>query len=135
MSDIKKADAPAKKSGKTDAKADVIDPKATNPSNDPNRKDREGLSTATEPNSLQRVGQKVSRTGRGNGGGEMDPRGRPGLNTDLTGDTLGERKAVSPAETDVIWTNESKDRWGVGQPEFSELLAQRNKIADGQLQE
>lgn len=109
-------------------KGDMVDPLATSPSNDPTR-DPGATSTATEPNSKERVGRKVSRTGRNNGG-DADFRGRPGLNTDLTGDTLGERQAVSPAETDVIWTNDSKDRWGAGQPALVDLLAQRAKVEE-----
>lgn len=128
MSDKTKADSTAKKV----TKGDMIDPKATSPSKDPNREERAGLSTATEPNSKQRVGQKVSRTGRNNGGdgsASGNDRLRTRLGVDPTADTLGEREAVSPAETDVIWTNESKDRWGGDQPEFSKLLAQRDKLA------
>lgn len=108
---------------KSEKAADMIDPKATAPSNNPDKT----TSTATEPNSTQRVGKKVSRTGKNNGG-DGDTRGRPGLNTDLTADSLGEREAVSPAATDVIWTNDSKDRWGNGQPALADLLTQRDKV-------
>ena len=117
------------KTEKKAAKADeskIIDPTATSPSKDPKRQDRKDNATATEPNSKQRVAQKVSRTGRNNGG-DAEPR-RGGLNTDLTPDTLGEREGVSPAETDLIWTNESKDRWGSDQPGLDQMLAQRNEI-------
>lgn len=104
--------------------AAMIDPNSTAPSNA--SKDN-ATATATEPNSKQRVAQKkASRTGRGNGGaGEA----RGGLNVDLTPDTLGEREAVSPGETDAIWTNASKDNWGNGQPGLDKLLAQRDEIA------
>ena len=73
----------------------------------------------------ERVARKTSRTGRNNGGDEAR---RGGLNMDLTPDTLGEREGVSPAETDLIWTNDSKDRWGADQPDHAALLAQRNEI-------
>jgi hypothetical protein len=113
-----------KKAGADESK--MIDPTATSPSKDPQRKDRQDTSTATEPNSKQRIANKVSRTGRGNGGGDEVRRG--GLNMDLTPDTLGEREGVSPAETDLIWTNQSKDRWGADQPDMGKLLGQRNEI-------
>lgn len=103
----------------------MIDPYATSPSKDESR-DKDAAKTASEPNSKERIGKKVSRTGRNNGG---DDRPRPGVGRDMTADRLGEREAVSPGETDVIWTNESKDRWGVGQPSTADLLKQRNKIA------
>lgn len=106
---------------------DVIDPKATSPSNDPNRDER--AATATESNSVKRVAEKTVRRSGRNNGGDGEARGRPGLNQNLTGDTLGEREAVSPADTDVIWTNASKDKWGVDQPDFAKLLAQRNQLA------
>lgn len=112
---------------KSEKAADMIDPKATAPSNNPDKT----TPTAAEPNSTQRVGKKVSRTGKnndGDGDGDGDNRGRPGLNTDLTADSLGEREAVRHAATDVIWTSESKDRWGNGQPDLADLLAQRDKI-------
>lgn len=110
-----------KKAGKDDG-PEMIDPKATAPSN---RKDKDDAkATATEPNSKQRV---ASRTGRKNGGGDKGaPRG--GLNVDLTADTLGEREGVSPADTDLIWTNSSKDQWGAGQPSLGDMLKQRNEI-------
>lgn len=111
-------------------KGDLADPQATAPSNNPNPPE---TSTAAEPNSTQRVGKKVTRTGQGNGGGEGDPRGRPGTGNSFTPDTLGEREAVPAAEHDVVWTNESKDRWDSGQPDFAKLLEQRNKIASGEL--
>ena len=134
MSDVKKAETSAKKDKAV--KGDMIDPMATSPSRDPNAKDREGTSTATEPNSTQRVGKKVSRTGHGNGGGATGNDAlRTRLGVDPTADTLGERKTVSPAETDVIWTNESKDKWGRDQPGLGELLNQRNAIAKQQAEE
>lgn len=108
----------------------MIDPRATSPSNDPNRDER--AATATEPNSKQRVAEKrTSRTGRGNGGGNEDAAKiglRGGVGRDLTPDTLGEREGVSPAETDLIWTNASKDKWGVDQPSMSDQLKQRDAI-------
>lgn len=110
-------------------KADMIDPDSTAPSKDPNHETVAAEATATERNSKERIGQKVTRTGRNNGG-DGDTRGRPGLNTDLTADRLGEREAVSPAAHDVIWTNASKDRWGADQPDLSKLLAQRNTVTE-----
>lgn len=121
------ADAPAtEKKLPKDVAAKMIDPLATSPSNDKTRTD-EDKATATELNSKQRVAEKVSRTGRNNGGdgGRTD---RPGVGRDMTPDTLGEREAVSPADTDVIWTNSSKDRWGVDQPSLGDLLSQRDKV-------
>lgn len=118
------------KAKEKEIKEDLIDPNATAPSNDPNRKSKDkATSTATEPNSKQRVAKKASRTGRNNGGGEVR---RGGLNMELTPDTLGEREGVSPADTDLIWTNDSKDRWGVDQPGLDKMLAQRDAIAEQQ---
>lgn len=131
-----KSDAPAKEAtSKKVAKApgkNAVDPMATAPSKDPDQEARKEEATATEPNSRERVGLKqASRTGRGNGGdGEAAGYARPGLNTDLTPDTLGEREEVSPATTDVIWTNASKDRWGVDQPNLSDLLKQRTEVEE-----
>lgn len=118
----------ATKTTKAD-QAKVIDPLATSPSNGPKAED---TSTVTEPNSMQRVAEKTTRrSGRNNGGDGSSGPARPGLNTDLTGDTLGEREAVSPADTDALWTNASKDKWGNGQPEFADLLKQRDAIENG----
>lgn len=119
------SDKTEKKAGKAEKSGpQMIDPTATSPSKDPKRKDKT-TATATEPNSRERVARKTSRTGRNNGGDEAR---RGGLNMDLTPDTLGEREGVSPAETDLIWTNDSKDRWGADQPDHAALLAQRNEI-------
>lgn len=111
----------------------AIDPNATAPSNDKTR-DPDAASAAMEPNSRQRVAEKqASRTGRGNGGADADAannRLRAGVGVDATPDTLGERESVSPADTDAIWTNSSKDRWDVGQPSMQDLLKQRTGIEE-----
>ena len=112
---------------------DLADPMATAPSNDPNKAERADMSTAAEPNSAQRMAERrASRTGRNNGGSDGDA-ARNGLRAGIQDDrsaptTLGEREAVSPADTDVIWTNSSKDRWGVDQPSMGAQLKQQRKI-------
>lgn len=123
-----------KTTSKKEVKGTVIDHLATSPSKNPDQDEREKLSAATEPNSAQRMAERVERKGgRNNGGGDAEgSRARPGLEMakDLAPDTLGEREGVSPAETDLIWTNASKDKWGGDQPALAELLAQRNAVEE-----
>lgn len=73
--------------------------------------------TSTEPNSKQRVANRVA-------GNRNDVRG--GLNVDMTPDTLGSRKGAT--RDDLIWTNDSKDNWAGRQPPLSQLLKQREEI-------
>lgn len=131
--DPKAETATAKKSADKKVRGTVIDHLATSPSNDPNKEERQANSATTEPNSAQRIAERTTRrSGRNNGGDESDTRARPGLGMakDLAPDTLGEREGVSPAETDLIWTNASKDKWGVDQPSLADQLAQRDKIGE-----
>ena len=136
MTTDKKADTPVAKktAAKKEVKGTVIDHLATSPSNDPDQEQRKELSAATEPNSAQRMAERSTRkSGRNNGGGDAEgSRARPGLDmaADLAPDTLGEREGVSPAETDLIWTQASKDKWGIDQPSLADLLEQRNKVEE-----
>lgn len=99
----------------------TINPDATAPSNDPNRDESP---TATEPNTKERL---ASRTGRKNGGDDT-VKARRGLNRPRDQVTrLGEREAVPPSDHDVIWTNASKDRWGVDQPSIQDQLRSAEK--------
>lgn len=113
--------ADTKKTSDASSELPTIDPNATAPSNDTNRDE---AATATEQNTKERL---ASRTGRKNGGDDTVP-ARRGLNSPRDQVTdLGEREAVPPSDHDVIWTNSSKDRWGVGQPSIHDQLRAAEK--------